>query len=204
MSVPRHAGIAVRARTLVIVRTRLGAALWIASAIVFVVAEARAAAAMPTGYDYARDYVSDLGRPDSSPLAWLVNAAFLIQAVAFPSGAVLTQPVPDRKALPFLTFAVINGIGNVIVAVVHSGSGAIAHAVGAVLAIVGGNAAVIASRTCGGWRVASSAIGMAGLSAFVAFALAVPPVGAWERTSVYAIYLWQVITGAMLLSRPRA
>lgn len=149
-------------------------------------------------YHYARDYISDLGRPDVSPHAALMNGAFLVQAVAFPVGAFFIAMT--RKMVPFLIFAVLNGIGNAVVAVVHSGAGAPAHAIGAVLAIVGGNAAILAHGVLTRSR-ASLLVGGVGLATFALFALGLPPVGGWERASVYAIYGWQAATGAMLLRR---
>lgn len=185
-------------RTLVGVPTRVGAVIWIASAVCYVVIEAVAAAAMGGDYHYARDYISDLGRPDLSPRAALMNAAFLVQAVAFPLGALLVAR--SRKLLSFTALAIGNGVGNVLVAVVHSGVGAPAHAIGAVLAVVGGNLAIVAYAVVTRSRT-SLVIGIVGLVTFVAFAVGVPPVGAWERVSVYAIYLWQAGTGVLLLRR---
>ena len=184
-------------------RVKAGAVLWIVSALTYVTVEAAAAAAMGADYHYARDYISELGRPEVSPRAALMNAAFAVQAIAFPVGAYLIAGNSGtRKTLPFLAFAVANGIGNVLVAVVHSGSGAPAHAVGAVLAIVGGNAAILAfagtrSRQ---FRTASLVAGVAGLANFILFAIGVPPDGAVERISVYSIYLWQALAGAVLLT----
>ena len=187
-------------RALATVGPRVGAVLWIASALCFVVVELVAAAAMP-GYDYARDYISDLGRPDLSPRAALMNAAFVVQAVAFPLGALLC--VGSRKTLLLIGFAAVNGIGNVLVAVVHSGSGAPAHAVGAVLAVVGGNAAIVTYAVSRRSRT-SLAVGVVGLVAFGLFAVGAAPVGAWERVSVYSIYLWQAVLGVLVLARARA
>jgi hypothetical membrane protein len=166
--------------------------------LVYVVVEAVSAGAMDPGYDYARDYISDLGRPGVSPHAGLMNAAIVGQAVAFPLGAWLT--LRSRKVLLLLSFAIVNGIGNVLVAVVHSGSGAAAHAVGATLAVVGGNAAILVFA-CTTRSRTSGIVGAVGLAAFALFAVGVPPVGAWERVSVYAIYGWQAVTGALLLHR---
>lgn len=177
--------------------TRAGAVAWIASAVGYVVVETVAAAAIP-GYDYARDYISDLGRPDISPRAALMNAAFVAQAVAFPLGAFLVAR--PRKAVPFKVFALANGVGNLLVATVHSGTGAPAHAVGAALAVVGGNAAILAFGVAQRSR-ASVVAGVVGLLTFGLFALGVHPVGAWERASVYAIYLWQAVGGVLIIRR---
>lgn len=185
-----------RSHTLV----RVGAVTWIASALCYVVVEAVAAATMGGDYHYARDYISDLGRPDVSPRAALMNAAFVVQAVSFPLGALLVVRPPSRRTVPFVVLAAFNGVGNLLVATVHSGAGSPVHAAGAVLAVVGGNAAILAYAVVTRSRP-SAVLGAIGLATFVVFALGAPPVGAWERVSVYAIYLWQAATGVVVLRR---
>ena len=188
--------------------TRVGALLWIASALAYFLAEAVAAAAVP-GYDYVVDYISALGIPGASPHATVMNAAFLLQGFCFPAGAVLlARGSRARNALPFLVFAVLNGVGNVLVGVVHGGMGSRWHLAGAVLAIVGGNLAVLA----GAWLfrhagrsavyVAASAV-LGGMGLFCATALAVEatPIGLWERGSVYPIFMWQALSAVWLVRR---
>ena len=82
------------------------------------------------------------------------------------------------------------------------------HAVGAVLAIVGGNAAILAgSRVVNGWhRKVSVALGTFGLLSFMLFVIEMKgssalPLAVWERCSVYSITAWQLLTAAWLLSR---
>lgn len=189
-----------------------GALCWTAAAIGYFAFEAVAAAAVE-GYGYATDYISDLGRPGTSPHADLVNAAFLAQAVLFPAGAALVvRGVAARKAAGFLGLAVVNGIGNVLVATVHSGTGSKWHVAGAILAIAGGNAAVLLGssvlRRAGAarrYRAVSVALGALGLLCLVAMAVdtshAVLPIGVWERGSVYPIFVWQAGTAAYLIGR---
>jgi len=188
----------------------IGALCWIAAAIGYFAFEAVAAAAVE-GYGYATDYISDLGIPDRSPHAVLVNAAFLAQAILFPAGsALVVRGVAAPKAAWFLALAVVNGIGNVLVATVHSGTGSKWHVAGAILAIAGGNAAVLQGssvlRRSGAarpYRAVSVALGALGLLCLVAMAVdtshAVLPVGAWERGSVYPIFVWQAGTAAYLI-----
>jgi hypothetical membrane protein len=77
-----------------------------------------------------------------------------------------------------------------------------------VLAIVGGNAAVLAgSRIVSGrYRRVSIALGVFGLLSFVLFvvelpASGAPPLGTLERCSVYSITAWQLFMAGWLLSR---
>lgn len=184
------------------------ALLWLLGAAGYLAAEALAAAALP-GYRYGTDYISTLGDPTVSPRAPLMNAAFAVQGVFFACAAALfARDAPrSRNRVWFLVFAVGNGIGNVLIAVVHSGQGNPWHVVGAVLAIVGGNAAAVAGSGAPGatpYRMVSMALGALGLVCLLVTAAAPSQVGGWERGSVYPIFAWQILTAIMLLStRPK-
>lgn len=175
--------------------------VWITGSFAYLTLEAVAAAAFQPPYSYAVNFVSDLGVPgSSSPLAWLMNLGFCVNGVLFLVGAVVLN-----AAGPFLAFAAANALGNIMIAFFHSGSAA--HAVGATLAIAGGNAAILAgSSTIGGWhRRVSVGLGLFGLLSFVIFVVdlksATVPLGVVERCSVYSITVWQLLTAAALLNR---
>ena len=103
------------------------------------------------------------------------------------------------KAGLFLTLAAANAVGNLLIAAFHSGPSATAwvHAVGAVLAIVGGNAAILAaSRITSGWhRKVSVGLGAFGLLSFALFVIdaegiersAAWGVGAMQRVFDYLV-----------------
>lgn len=189
---------------------RVGALLWIASAVCYFVAEAVAAAGFD-GYAYAADFVSTLGDPERSPRAAVMNAAFVVQGLAFPLGAwLVSRAAQAGRALPFLSLAVCNGVGNLLVAAVPSGAGSAWHGVGAALALIGGNVAVLAGSSvlrsalaAPAYRKVSIALGVFGLLCLLAVASELSPIGAWERGSIYAIYAWQVLTGIMVIARGR-
>jgi hypothetical membrane protein len=190
------------------VTARVGALLWIIAAVAYFVIEAVAAAAL-TDYRYLTDYVSTLGIPGVSPDAQLMNCAFLTQGVAFPLGALLVvRGTRARKSLPFLALTMVNGVGNLVVAAVHSGAGSVLHVLAAGFAITSGNAAVLVGsamfRRPGVHFVSSMALGVLGLSCAVALAAGATPVGLWERGSVYPIFIWQACTACCLLYRLRA
>ena len=183
------------------------ALLWLLAAAGYLAAEAFAATAL-AGYGYGADYISTLGDPAVSPRAPLMNAAFAFQGVCFAAAAALVADTlrNPRNRLWFMVFAVGNGIGNVLIAVVHSGQGNPWHVTGAVLAIVGGNGAVLAGsalRTSKPYRVASIALGALGLLCLLIVGIGAGQVGLWERGSVYAIYAWQVLTGIVVIARGR-
>lgn len=185
--------------------TKLAAALWLLGAAGYFAAEALAASALPN-YGYGVDFVSTLGDPAISPRASLMNAAFVIQGVCFPVAAALiaARLVHRRNRLCFLGFALANGIGNVLVALVHSGQGNSWHIAGAALALLGGNAAAVAGSglmRSRAHRVTSLGLGGLGLVCLLVVASGVSPVGLWERGSVYPIFAWQVLTAVLLLRR---
>ncbi|GAA1311862.1 DUF998 domain-containing protein [Saccharothrix xinjiangensis] len=198
------------------------AVLWASGGAWYLVSEAVAASAFP-GYDYAHDYISDLGavrvdpldeRLVDSPLAEVMNLGFLHQGLFFLLGAVFAA-----RALPagrwrsvFLALAVVHAVGNGLVATFHSGqqaTGAVAalHPVGAVMAILGGNLATLAAAlllrghaAARFARIAGFALATIGIASLLGLGLNTAsgaPVlfddGAWERGSVYAITTWQLV-----------
>ncbi|MGE2714889.1 DUF998 domain-containing protein [Mycolicibacterium litorale] len=185
-------------------RPRAAATAWIAGAAVYLTAEALAAAYRPT-YSYVDDYISDLGVP-GQPLAALMNAAFIVQGGLFLLGAVLAAGLRHRL---FALFAAANAVGNLLVATVHTGDGAL-HVVGAALAITGGNAAALAGTALHPglrYRLICRLLGGAGLLSLAALVtqawtgVEVLPAPVWERASVYPILAWQVCA-AIALTRP--
>ena len=94
------------------------------------------------------------GRVIDSPLAYVMNTAFYLQGTFFLVGAVLVaRAVGSRKAGLFLSLAATNASGNILVGTVHGGpiagvdSTAWVHSTGAVMAIAGGNMAILAGST---------------------------------------------------------
>jgi len=199
------------------------AVAWMSGGLAYLILEAVAAKAFRPHYSYAHNYISDLGVTSGldSPRAWLMNTAFCLQGSLFLGGAILaTRAVRARKAWLFLTFAAANAVGNFLIAIFHSGPAAQAdgtawvHATGAVLAIVGGNAAILAgSAVIDGprwYRWVSAWLGVVGLISFTMFVIQltttadyVLPAAVRERGSVYPITAWQIFTAAWLLTRRR-
>ncbi len=209
-----------------------GAAVWIAAGLVYVILEAIAAAGFRDRYSYADNFISDLGVTSRgmhqgravSSLACLMNTAFCLQGALFLVGAVLiVRALGAPRARLFLTLAAANAVGNFMVATFHSGPVARAdgtiwvHQAGALLAIVGGNAAILVGSsivrhaTGASWyRAVSAGLGVFGLLSFVFLVIGskvaainpLPP-AAWERCSVYSIITWQMFTAAYLLTRRR-
>lgn len=186
------------------------AACWMVAGIGYLILEAAAAAGFGLHYGYAVNMISDLGRPDLNPSADLMNAAFYLQGTLFLVAAILiSRAESSRSTTPFIALAVANAIGNIAVGTIHSSSWL--HVAGAVLAITGGNAAILAGLPIvddiGWYRVASRVLAAVGLIAFAALAVQtlsasvdIAPDAALERVSVYTIIVWQMLS-AVRVSR---
>ncbi|MDT5136810.1 MAG: hypothetical protein QOD58_1072 [Mycobacterium sp.] len=178
----------------------------------YLLLEAFAAAGYRPHYSYAHNYISDLGVTGAR--TQLMHAAFWLHGTLFLLGALFIVGRPaDRRARVFLGMAAANTLGNIVVATVHSGT---VHIAGAALAIVGGNAAILAGsaviRPTRRWyRNASKIVGVLGFSSLLMLVvdsattkIDLLPSGVWERGSVYSITLWQLLTAACLLTDARA
>ncbi|WP_253900540.1 DUF998 domain-containing protein [Mycobacterium asiaticum] len=173
--------------------------------------EAFAAAGNPH-YSYAGNYISDLGAV--GPRTGVMHAAFFLHGIFFLLGAVFVVGVPgDRRARLFLGLAAVNAAGNVVVGIVPAGG---VHVIGAAMAIVGGNAAILAGAPLVGYGdkcrhtwygPVSNLIAAVGLSSLLMLLvdsavadIQLLPDGVWERGSVYSITCWQLLTAVCLLA----
>jgi hypothetical membrane protein len=186
---------------------RWAAACWITAGCGYMILEALAANGFRSDYRYSANFISDLGRPDLNASAPLMNAAFYLQGTLFLVAAQLVgRAQRSGSAKPFVALAAANALGNIVVGTIHSG-GHWQHDAGAVLAIVGGNAAILAGsaalRGAGApqwYRTVSVALATLGLAAFAALAVqpmadtAFAPNAVLERISVYTIIAWQLFS----------
>ncbi|WP_149359446.1 DUF998 domain-containing protein [Lolliginicoccus suaedae] len=190
--------------------------------------EAAAALAFP-GYSYSYNYISDLGIPGTgtsggrvidSPLAWVMNAGFIGHGVLLVLGALLLARAARASSwrVPFLLLALVHGTGIVLVGVFPaqldtSGSAMMGwHVIGAIMAIVGGNLAVIASGAGplrglvpGPVRRISIGLGFLGLACLAMLVASqqagggiILDEGAWERGAVYTVQAWELLVAATI------
>ena len=203
------------------VRRYAGAVVFAVAGLQYVALEAVAASAwVDPRYDYAGNYISDLGVPVAqvyrgrdidSPLAWAMNTAFVLQGVLFAAGAALVAVLFTggvRRAL--LWFALLHGAGMVLVGAFHeaAGAGPLHHA-GAGVGVLFGNLAVLVvgagargaglPRWFGGASVVLPVLGLLGEA--VLFSQITPDRfdGLWERAGVYSIVVWQLLFAAVLV-----
>jgi hypothetical membrane protein len=192
------------------------AILWLVAGLGYLSLEAIAAAAFHPGYSYTHNLISDLGVIVASPRALAMNAAFCLQGILFVVAAVLaTWAAGKPGSVLFASFAAANALGNILVSAFHSGPAGTAplHHIGAALAIIGGNAAILAGSSVLAnaglprwYRAASVALAVLGFVSLLALfvgsrgaAANGAPAGLWERGSVYSILAWQMLTATCLL-----
>ena len=182
---------------------------WIAAGAGYPILEAIAAAGFRHQYSYGRNYKSDLGvtysgmfqgRHDRLSAGPPDEHAFYLQGTHFLVGAVLVaRAVESQNPGFFRTLAATNAAENILVSTVHGGpiakidGTAWLHGAGAVLAIVGGNMAILDGGTAIA-RAASLGLAVLGLLSFMTLVIdsksagiRVLPDGAWERGSVCSI-----------------
>jgi hypothetical membrane protein len=188
---------------------RTAAVMWLGGATVYLLSEAIAAASLP-GYSYLADYISDLG------VVSIMNVGFALHGALFFAGAiVISRCCPGLGGLgrAFVIAAAANAMGNVLVGTFTSGSPDHRqwHVIGAGLAIVGGNIAVIVAGFAGGrfgahsYGLASVVIGVIGIACLLALVIdgatgsRLLPVGVVERGAVYSIVGWEIVAGIVIL-----
>ncbi|WP_346034977.1 DUF998 domain-containing protein [Brevibacterium picturae] len=175
--------------------------------------------------------VETLGnRAIDSPLHMVINIAFVAQGLMFAAGSICMvrgSRLPLR--LPIIIFAFFHALGMVLIAVVNGGQHnnelglGWVHLLGALFAFLGGHLTAIcvgasllsrrrsspdrASRLIGVMSLVIGLIGILGIVMLQIDVRAVPrtvlPDGVWERIGMYAIIVWEIGYGAVLLSRLR-
>ncbi len=145
-------------------RKRLGAGFWLAAALLYLGSELAAASVFSPHYNYARNYISDLGvtvcgtiyegRAICSPFHGLMNGDFIVQGLLFPAAAItVSRSIPTATRLAFIAVAVLDGVGNVLLGSFPENmpgqfTGALSdHVLGALLAIVCGNGTALMSTS---------------------------------------------------------
>ncbi|PRY21110.1 DUF998 domain-containing protein [Pseudosporangium ferrugineum] len=205
---------------------RATVAALLASGGIYFAAEFIAAAAWTDPpYSYTYHYISNLGvhGPSTgfgqymySPLAWVMNAGFILFGIVAFAGIATLRGLPGRRRVPLTATAALLTVGVILVGL-FPGSGealedgtADYHGLGAFAAFISGNVLLIllgrAHRLLGiprGWGRALTGLGIFGFVGLVAFMAAVSTganvlVGLCERGAVYPIMIGLIGLGAAL------
>jgi hypothetical membrane protein len=207
-----------------------GVALMAAGGVYFVAELIAAAAWTDPAYSYTYHFISDLGvhGPSTafgqymySPLAWVMNAGFILFGLAVLAGVLMVRGLPGGRRRALVITAALLAAGSVLVAL-FPGSGeafengtAAYHGLGAFTAFIGGNVLAIllgrAHRLLGVSRRLGKALvrlGVVGLASLVAFMAALGSgagvlIGFFERGVIYPFLIGFIVLGAALRSAPR-
>lgn len=202
-------------------RPRLGAVLWVLVVQYFVllpVVESQ----WTTPYRWVTNAISDLGAATCfasassgwvcSPWHVLAGASWTVAGLCLAGGAVLIRPwfPATRTARVGLALYVVAGLGLVVVGLCPEDTATVPHFVGALLAIVGGEAAMLLTGLgLAGtvrWRLLGRIGVVAAVVAVLGFVLMVVQVGGpelfglWERVAAFPILLWAIACGVMALT----
>ena len=153
--------------------------------------------------------ISELGIPNiNSPLAFLMNSAFVIIGLTFIFGNFykLKDFIIKNKVV-FYILTIVAAIGVIIVALVHAGNPVTDgyHSLGAIMAILGGNLLlIIISRSMDKFETyqkVTLTLGIIGLIAFwiMFFNMESIYMPVFERLSVYTLIIWSFFSGVYLL-----
>ena len=178
-------------------------------------------------YDWAKNFISDLGFSDCavidgdricSPLHPLMNAGFMVQGTVFTVGSLLVVRIMlDRRweRITVGTLLVASGAGTFFVGVFHqslalyeAGLNGL-HILAATLAIGPGNAGILLLGLCAlrhvEWRGYAIVVSLLGIFGLVSSVLLVTEtdfglgLGLVERLAVYPLNAWTIGTGVGLL-----
>lgn len=196
--------------------------------LVYIVFEFIAASAwVDPPYDWAKNFISDLGFSDCavvdgdricSPLHPLMNAGFMVQGTVFTVGGLLVvrlvlERMWERVAVGILLVA--SGVGTFFVGIFHqslalyeAGLNGL-HLLAATLAIGPGNVGIlllgilaIRHREWHGYAIAVALLGVAGLVSSVLLVQEIDfglGIGLIERFAVYPLNAWTIGTGVGLV-----
>ncbi|WP_232662400.1 DUF998 domain-containing protein [Pseudonocardia sp. TRM90224] len=200
--------------------TRTGAAVWIIGAAQFFLLHVIVERAWARPYSWLHNNISDLGQvtcatpPDGryicSPLHDLMNASFIVGGICIIAGAALTAEavaVGKRGHVGAVLLA-ITGAAWVLVGLFPADVDENLHVLGAVIIFACGNAGLVllglARSALGVARPIAVALGIAG---FLAMLLHFGGVylglgmGGMERVTAFALPLWILLAGGVLLAR---
>ena len=194
-------------------KAKVAGIVFIIGSLYYIIAEAISATYFNASLfnTYVFHTISELGIPNpNSPLFWLMNSAFILIGLTliFSNFYRLKDFIVKNKVF-FYIFTLITGLGVIIVGLIHGGNPLTLgyHALGAVMAILGGNILlIITSRSMGefsAFQKATLTLGIIGLAAFwiMFFSMDSSYMPVFERLSVYPLVIWSFLAGLFLLRK---
>lgn len=194
-------------------KAKVAGIVFIIGSLYYIIAEAISATYFNVSLfnAYVFHTISELGIPNpNSPLFWLMNSAFiLIGLTLIFSNFYRFKDFIVRNKSVFYILTLITGLGVIIVGLIHGGNPLTMsyHALGAVMAILGGNILlIITSRSMSEFSTFQKATLALGIIGFIAFWImffnmdsSYMPV--FERLSVYTLVIWSFLAGLFLVKK---
>lgn len=196
----------------------LGPIIWIISAQYFA-AQFIAAGNWPGGYNWAGNYISDLGNTACSDYAGryvcspdhaLMNASFILLGITMALGSLLIYQEFKRSGTSLVGFSLmaLAGLGSILVGVFPENVAPGWHIIGAFLALGAGDIAIIIlaqalTNVRRGFRLLTLWLGLISLAGFLLFIngahLGIGR-GTLERFASYPQTLWLILFGLYMSS----
>ena len=192
-------------------RSKVAGIVFIVGSVYYILAEAISAAFFNASIfnTYIFHTISELGIPNgNSPLFFLMNSAFILIGLTLLFGNLYKFKdfiIKNKTLFYILTF--VTSVGVIIVGLIHGGNPLTLsyHALGAIMAIFGGNLLLIViSKSMDGFGVYQKmtfVLGVIGIFAFwiMFFNIESIYMPIFERLSVYTMIIWSFSTGINLL-----
>lgn len=194
-------------------KSKIVGIVFLIGSLYYVIAEAISAFAFNDTLinTYLFHTISELGIPNAnSPLAFLMNSAFILIGLAYIFGNFYKfKEFLVKNKVIFYILTLIAAIGVIIVALIHAGNPITAgyHSLGAIMAILGGNLMLlVVSRSMdkfGTYQKVTLILAIIGILAFLMmfFNMGSPYMPVFERISVYPLTIWSFITGVYILKQ---
>jgi hypothetical membrane protein len=205
-------------------KIRVGAIMWIAGPLLFLIGQLVAQSAWRTPYSWTANPVSDLGavhcqragtgyplpRYVCSPLHGVMNVSVVALGVLLAGGVLLTarcwgRGIASRGARSLL---IVAAAGAVLVGLVPEDVNLSVHVLGAFLGIAVGNGGLILAglirrpSPLGRLRPLTLPLGIVAMAATVLLFTGLTPAawfGSMERLALYPLRCWMVIAGIYLI-----
>ena len=192
-------------------KSKVAGIIFLVGSLYYVAAEAISAAFFKDFLfnTYVFHTISELGIPNpSSPLFWLMNSAFILIGLTliFCNFYRFRDYIVKHNIIVYI-LTLVTGLGVMIVGMVHGGNPLTFsyHALGAVMAILGGNILLIViSRSMdefNNFQKLTLVLGVIGMVAFwiMFFNMQNIYMPVYERISVYTLIIWCFSAGTYLL-----
>lgn len=192
-------------------RSKVAGIVFIVGSIYYILAEAISAAFFNASIfnTYIFHTISELGIPNgNSPLFFLMNSAFILIGLTLLFGNLYKfKDLIIKNKILFYILTFVTSAGVIIVGLIHGGNPLTLsyHALGAIMAIFGGNLLLIViSKSMdgfGAYQKMTFALGVIGIFAFGVMFFNIESIymPIFERLSVYTMIIWSFSNGINLL-----